>query len=172
MRGCSRQDRCAQAAFYDLFARDIHVTAWRMSGNEQEAEEVVQEVLLRVLTRPALLLPDRAGMMRRLRCMTINECIDLLRKRHVTWEDLDEQTNLSDVQDPDDFLIREERNDLLRQAIEALPQQSRTVLQLVLLEEMGYDEVATLLHITPSSVRAHLTRAKQKLRNYVKNEKR
>lgn len=172
MQGCGRQNRRAQAAFYDLFAHDIHVTAWRMSGNVQEAEEVVQEVLLRVLTHPSLLLPDQTGMMRRLRRMTVNECIDLLRKRHITWENLDEQTAICDEQSLDDFLIREERNDLLRRAIEALPQQSRTVVQLVLLEETGYDEVAALLHITQSSVRAHLTRAKQKLINYVKNEKR
>lgn len=172
MRGCGRQSRRAQAAFYDLFARDIHVTACRILGNAQEAEEVVQEVLLRVLTRPALLLPDRTGMTRRLRRMAINECIGLLRKRHITWEDLDEQTDISDGQSLDDFLLREERTGLLRRAIAALPQQCRTVLQLVLLEELDCEEVATLLHITNSSVRAHLTRAKQKLIDYVKDERR
>lgn len=164
MHGCTGRERRAQAAFYDLFARGIHVTAYRMLGSAEEAEEVVQEVLLKTLTNTVLLLPDHGGMVRRLRRMAVNECIDRLRKRHVTWEELDEETDmLHDEQDLDELLMQEERSGLLRQAIETLPPQSRTVLQLVVLEDMDYEDVASALHITNSCVRAYLTRAKQKL---------
>ncbi|MDE5560522.1 MAG: sigma-70 family RNA polymerase sigma factor [Bacteroidaceae bacterium] len=172
IRGCTRRERRAQLAFYDLFARRVHVTAYRMLDNAQEAEDVVQEILLRTLTNPVILVPDFGGMGRRLRRMTINECVDRLRKRHIDWEVLDEQKEICDEQSLDEQLVREERSELLYSAIEALPQQSRTVLQLAVIEEMSYDEIASVLHISSSGVRAHLTRAKQKLVNWFKNEKR
>ncbi len=172
MHGCARHKRWAQAAFYDLFACAIHVTACRMLGSTEEAEEVVQEVLLRTLTNTVLLVPDRSGMARRLRRMTINECIDRLRRRHVTWEELDgQEEGVCYEDDLDEILAQEERSSRLRRAIETLPQQSRTVLQLVVLEEMDCEEVASLLHISQSGVRAHLTRAKQRLINYFRNER-
>lgn len=171
VQGCTGQERRAQLAFYDLFARRIHVTAYRMLGSAEEAEEVVQEVLLRTLTNPVLLLPDYGSMGRRLRRMTINECIDRLRKRRISWETLDEQKDICDEQTLDEQLVREERCELLRHAIEALPLQSRTVLQLAVLEEMDSDEIASLLHISNSGVRSHLSRAKQKLVNWIKNGK-
>jgi DNA-directed RNA polymerase specialized sigma24 family protein len=42
-------------AFYDLFAPTLFATAYRLLNNDCEAEEVVQEVLLRVLTNNSLL---------------------------------------------------------------------------------------------------------------------
>lgn len=170
IHGCIRRERRAQAAFYDLFAPGIHVTAYRMLDSAEEAEEVVQEILLRTLTNPVLVVSDHGGMARRLRRMAINECIDRLRKRHVVWEELDGQTDVCDEQDLDELLIREERSGLLRHAIATLPQQSRTVLQLAVLEEMDHDDIASVLHITKSTVRSHLTRAKQKLANSFKHE--
>lgn len=121
VHGCTGHERMAQLAFYDLFARRIHITAYRMLGSAEEAEDVVQEVLLRTLTNPVLLLSDYGGMGRRLRRMTINECIDRLRKRRISWETLDGQQDICDEQSLDEQLVREERGELLRHAIEALP---------------------------------------------------
>lgn len=169
LRGCEAGERRAQMAFYDLFAPSMHVTACRMLDCAGEAEEVVQEILFRTLTNRLLLLPDHVGMARRLRRMVINECISLLRKRHVTWEALDECGDLAS--DDGDMLLQEERSELLRQAIKKLPPQNRTVMQLAVLEEMDYDDIASLLNISNASVRAHLTRAKYKLINFFKNER-
>lgn len=166
INGCTLRERRAQASFYDMFAQRSYATAYRILESQEEAEEVVQEIILRTLTHPELLVHDRVSMERRLRRMVINECIDLLRKRHITWEKLDTKTDVSDEQEMDVLLIREERTDLLRQAIMTLPPQSRTVLQLSVLEEMDNEEIASILHITSSSVRAHMTRAKQKLIKY------
>lgn len=172
IQGCVKHRRQAQADFYDLFARCVYDTAYRMLGCVEEAEDVMQEILLRTLTNPVLLVHDREGMAKRLRRMTINESIDRLRKQHVIWEDLDVRADTGDEQEQDELLMKAERSELLRHAIESLPVQGRTVLQLAVIEEMNYDEIASLLHITNSCVRAHLTRAKNKLINYFGNEKR
>ncbi len=142
-----------------------------MLDSIEESEEVVQNVLLRTLTNPPILLPDNTDMARILRRMTINECIDRLRKKRITWEKLDENADMRDGQSLDEQLLKEERSEQLRYAIRALPPQSRTVLQLAVLEEMDYGEIASALHISNSNVRAHLTRAKQKLINWFRDER-
>ncbi len=170
-RGCREGKRPAQTAFYDRFAPRLYVTAFRLLNHSAEAEEVVQEVLLRTLTNTKTLLDGVQDMERRLNRMTINASIDHLRKqRKVTRELWDEKMDTEEDASMEKLLMLEEERGMLRLAIEALPVQSRTVLQLAILEEMETEEIATLLHIKASSVRAHLSRAKQKLINWFRHE--
>ncbi len=169
--GCRGGKRAAQTAFYGLFAKELFTTAVRLLNDTAAAEEVMQDVLLRVLTDTSLLLLDHAAMERRLKRMTINAAIDHLRKaRRIQWEAWDE--HLEPCEDEtEELLYLEEQTERLRRAIEALPTQSRAVLQLAVLEEMPLSDVASILQIKASSVRAHLTRAKQRLITWFKNER-
>ena len=74
-----------------------------------------------------------------------------------------EQKVAAYLEEADRLLIREEQSSLLRLAIGSLPDKYRTVLMLSVVEEMDTDEISALLHITPSSVRCQLSRAKQQL---------
>ncbi len=169
--GCRGGKRTAQTTFYGLFAEGLFATAVRLLNETAAAEEVVQDVLLRVLTDTSLLLNDQASMERRLKRMTINAAIDHLRKtRRIQWETWDEHFEPSE-DETEELLQLEEQSTRLRHAIEALPTQSRAVLQLAVLEEMPLSDVASILQIKASSVRAHLTRAKQRLITWFKNER-
>lgn len=169
--GCRGGKRAAQTAFYGLFAEGLFATAVRLLNDAAAAEEVMQDVLLRVLTDTSLLLNEQAGMERKLKRMTINAAIDHLRKtRRIQWEAWDEHLEPSE-DDTEELLRLEEQTEMLRRAIEALPTQSRAVLQLAVLEEIPLSDVAAILHIKASGVRAHLTRAKQRLITWFKNEK-
>ncbi len=166
--GCREGKRKAQTAFYDCFAQRLYVTAYRLLNDSAEAEDVVQEALLHVLTTPTMLLNDYSDMVRWLNRMTVNASIDRLRKRKVTWEEWTEQMEVKEETNLEDLLLLEERSGMLRQAIGTLPDQCRTVLQLAVMEEMSTEEIASLLRISPSGVRAHLTRAKTKLINQMR----
>ncbi len=166
--GCRAGKRGAQAAFYDCFVQRLYVTACRLLNQSEEAEEVAHEVLLHVLTDTALLLDGCDDMARRLSRMAVNRSIDRLRQRKVTWGEWDESVEMEEDDGMEEVLLLEERSGLLRQAVEMLPEQCRTVLQLAVLEEMSTEDIAELLRIKPSGVRAHLSRAKQKLINLMK----
>ncbi len=169
--GCRSGKRTAQTAFYALFAEGLFATAVRLLNDAAAAEEVMQDVLLRVLTDTSLLINDHAAMERRLKRMTINAAIDHLRKaRRIQWEAWDEHLEPND-NETEELLYLEEQTERLRQAIEALPTQSRAVMQLAVLEEIPLSDVAAILNIKASGVRAHLTRAKQRLVTWFKNEK-
>ena len=64
----------------------------------------------------------------------------------------------------DDFLERAELRDLVRSAIDRLPEQYRIVLLLRDIEEMTTEETAEALGITPNAVKIRLHRARQALR--------
>lgn len=61
-------------------------------------------------------------------------------------------------------LERQETRDLVRRAIDRLPESYRTILVLRDIEDLGTDETATLLSISPNAVKIRLHRARQALR--------
>lgn len=171
--GCRKRDRAAQTAFYDQYAAGLYATAFRVLAEEAEAEEVVQEVLLHVLTNTMSLLNTPEDMARRLNRMAVNAAIDHLRKgRRMRWEAWNDNIEPDDEEQTEELLRLEEQSGQLHRAIEALPTQNRAVLQMAVLEGMTADEIASVLHIKVSGVRAHFFRAKMRIIEWFKNEKR
>jgi len=60
-------------------------------------------------------------------------------------------------------LLRKERAALLRAAIDKLPEQMRRCLLLRVYQEMQYREIATVLRLSPQTVKAHLFQARRRL---------
>ncbi|MEL7061792.1 MAG: RNA polymerase sigma factor, partial [Acidobacteriota bacterium] len=71
---------------------------------------------------------------------------------------------LADRQDLEATLLERERRDLLRQAIEELPDRMRQIVELRIVQERSYREIATLLQLRESTVKTDLRLAKTKLR--------
>lgn len=65
---------------------------------------------------------------------------------------------------PEQQLLRNEREVLVRQAINSLPEKQRSALILREYEQMDYNEIATILDLTVSSVKSLLFRARQSIR--------
>ncbi len=166
--GCKKDNQKAQMEFYALFSREVYVTAYRLLDNAFDAEEVMQESMLKVLVNKDLLLPRQGNMLMRIKRIAINASIDILRRRSdtVLWND-----NIDAEEDEsfEDVLMREERLMLLHKAIESLPIGYRTVVLMYIVEELGYNEIAQILNITASAVRSQLTRAKRRITEWFDN---
>lgn len=65
---------------------------------------------------------------------------------------------------PEQQLLRNEREVLVRQAINSLPEKQRSALILREYEQMDYNEIASILDLTVSSVKSLLFRARQSIR--------
>lgn len=92
-RQCLRQEPKAQLKFYTLFYKGVYNSCYRILGESQEAEEVMQEVFLKVFDRMEECSDGQEGMARMLKRMAINRSIDLLRKRKVVFTELKEEGN-------------------------------------------------------------------------------
>lgn len=64
---------------------------------------------------------------------------------------------------PGEGLFQKERTRLLREAIERLPEQMRKCLVLRVYHEMKYREIATVLKLSPETVKVHLFQARRRL---------
>lgn len=158
---CEKHDRRAQMAFYDRFYQDVYRSAFYLLGETGEAEEVMQEVLLKALDRISEADRNERIMRNRLKRMAINASIDLLRKRKTIFQPIDEHADFQE--EYVDVADQEWRVERLKQAVDTLPIGYRTVVNLRLLEEFSFDEIAELLGISSSTARSQFTRAKQRL---------
>lgn len=129
-------------------------------GVPQDAEDVVQEVFLRLYTAEK---PFESGehLRRWLIRVTVNVCRDVLkspwRKRRVPLEAVPDQPV---------FDKPEERE--LYQAVMALPEKYRTVLDLFYYEELSTKEIGALLGLRQSAVTTRLSRARELLKQQLK----
>lgn len=138
----------------------------RMVGNASEAEDVMQEALLKAFTR----IDTYEGVVSFgawLKKIVINRSLDYLKKRKVKFEELNEK--IPD-EEPEAIVISEVHMEQLKRAIQQLPDGYRVVLTLYLLEGYDHEEIAQILGITNVSSRSQYMRAKLKLREMIKEE--
>ncbi len=151
--------------FDELFAahqRKVYLAAYRVTGNAQDAEDILQSVFLRLLQRQQD--PDsRANPAGYLCRSAINAGIDLLRSRaRAQSETLIEEMHSSDGA-ADDELRQAEIRRHMRAAILELEPATAEVFALRYFEDFSNREIAVLLDTTPNSVAVTLHRARARL---------
>jgi RNA polymerase sigma-70 factor (ECF subfamily) len=136
--------------------------ARRVTGNSADAEEIVQEALLRVWTNAPRWRPIAAFRTWFYR-VVLNLCLS--RRRRTPFLPLDEA---GDPVDPgasaDVALERAETDRLVATAIAKLPDRQRAAIVLTYHEGLSNAEAAAILDTSVSSVEALLVRAKRALR--------
>lgn len=179
MTGASRSDppelldrlrRGERAAFEDLvraYEHRIFAVAARMLGSRAEAEEVAQEVFLRVHRAVGEFRGD-ARLSTWLYAIASRLCLNRLAaadRRHP--RDGDEALAAVPSTEPDAAarLERLELEEALRQAIEALPDERRIVVVLRDFEGLSYEEISEVLDLEPGTVRSRLHRARMDLKD-------
>ncbi len=156
---------------YRKFGPPIFRTAFRILCTEKDAEDVMQNSLIKFITGKVRTENDRMtyGWLRK---TCIRECMDILRKRNrMTFIDDGENTVTCRKMESGPFDM--ERNDmipLLLKALSSMKDEYRLILNLHLIEEMGYKEISEILNISESGVRSKYMRARQKLAELIKSE--
>lgn len=159
-----------QRAYRELAGRHLPAMlglARRILGNAADAEEVVQEAMLRVWTHAPRWQP-LAAFRTWLTRIVVNLCLD--RKRRAPWVALEAAGEIVDPT-PDAAAQSEvdERERLLAGAIAELPARQRTAIVLTYSEGLSNAQVAEVLDTTVSAVETLLMRGKQNLRRALGN---
>ena len=136
--------------------------ARRMLGNTADAEEVVQDAMLRVWTNAARWRPE-ARFRTWLYRVVVNLCLN--RKRRAPFASLEAAGDPADPSpDAATLLERDERDRAIAAAIGRLPERQRAAIVLTFHEGLSNAEAAAVLGTTRSAVETLLVRAKQSLR--------
>jgi len=141
-------------------------TAYRIVGNWSDAEDVAQEVFVR-LHRHGLHFSDGAALSGWLYRVTVNLCLDRLRSQRVA-EELPELS--SGELSAEAELIRVEQKRRLMAALARLPAKERAAVVLREIEGLSTAEVAAILGSTDGTVRSQVAKAIARLRTILTGE--
>ncbi|MBV7533024.1 RNA polymerase sigma factor [Chitinophaga sp. sic0106] len=159
-----------QAAFKQLFLRYrdfVYTTALRITQSEIEAEEIVQDVFVKIWSIREELADINnleAFIFTIARNYTFNALKRILRERERTGE-WPVKESLSAVE-PDELAGAREFLHLYQQAIEKLPPQQKQVYLLIKEEELTKVEVARIMRISPNTVKSHYDAAVRAVRAF------
>ncbi len=161
----ARVARGDEAAYRLLTRRHVAAMlglARRILGNAGDAEDAVQEAMLRVWTHAPRWQP-LAAFKTWLTRIVVNLCLD--RKRRKPWVGLEAAGDIIDpTPDAAEQAEQSEQDRLVAKATAELPDRQRTAIVLTYGDGMSNAQVAEILDTTVSAVETLLVRAKQNLR--------
>jgi RNA polymerase sigma-70 factor (ECF subfamily) len=134
--------------------------AYAVLGDHQLAEDAAQESFARALVRVRS-LKDRAKFAPWLAAICRNVAKDMAaaRAKQISTEDL------SQVAQPKND---DESGRLILRAIERLPVRTRELIVLRYYNSLSYEQITSILGISPAAINGRLARAKRKMANYLR----
>lgn len=160
-------DQQSLMSLYDICCTTVFNASFRILLNEQDAEEVTQDAILKAFSLLHSFKGTQRDFVAFVKTIAINKSIDEYRKfkrlpLHVDIKEISYDKGNND-NDDEIFSI-----DKVKKAIDDLPEGYRLVITLRLLEEMEYEDIANTLNINASSVRSQYSRGIAKLREVLR----
>ena len=148
------------------YERLVLVTAFRLTGNLPDAQDVSQEVFLKLYRNLGKLASEDAVASWLYR-VTVNACNDLQRRRRPEDPIEHEGQLTSGAMDPHQALAESERSRALQLSLRMLSEKERAALVLRDLEGLSTEEVAHALGCTEATVRSQICKARVKVKGFV-----
>lgn len=152
----------------------------KMVRDQQQVDDLVQEAFVKAFGSIESYNPDYAFSTWLYR-ITTNHTIDYIRKRKLSTFSIDKpiQTRDGELQmeipdstyRPDRAVVADQRNAILREAIEGLPPKYHRVIVMRHQQEMSYDEIAEELDLPLGTVKAHIFRARALLNKALRDRR-
>ena len=164
-----------QDAFTELvmdYERAVFNLTYRMLGDMVDAEDAAQEAFLRAYRN--LEHYDHSRSFRTwVLSIASHYCIDLIRKRRLSWLSLDdvlpgEMMAAIEHRSIEDLTIDSERERNLQAMLALVKPDERAIMILRYWNDLSYEEIADMLHVNVGVVKSRLFRARQALANRMK----
>jgi RNA polymerase sigma-70 factor (ECF subfamily) len=161
LQGCLKNNAAAQKALYQKYSAKMLVVCYRYGHNREDAEDMLQEGLIKVFSQIHT-FENRGALEGWIRRIIVHTCINNLKKNKRFNESVD-------IIHANSIPVREESIPSIIQAkevvecIRMLPIGYRTVLNLYAIEGFSHKEISNMLDIEESTSRSQYTRAKAML---------
>jgi RNA polymerase sigma-70 factor (ECF subfamily) len=167
VRDVARGDQSAFAQLVGRHVAAVRSVALRFTGSTADADDVAQDVFLKVWTHASGFDPEKASFTTWLHRIAANRCFDLLRsRRRWGWLGLDAaQERAATHPRADDALAECETLDAVRADILSLPERQRMALLLVVTADRSAQDVADVLGVSRGAAEQLIVRARQTLRD-------
>lgn len=158
-------DQGAFSWIVDKYKDMVYTLCVRMLSSEADAEEAAQDVFVKVY-KSINTFKGNSKFSTWIYRITYNQCISIIRKKVKMIDLVDElpQTEVDESSlDALEELRQEERNNFIKQAMEALPETDAFILTLFYFEELSLEEICEVTGQTNNNVRIRLHRARKKM---------
>jgi RNA polymerase sigma-70 factor (ECF subfamily) len=165
-------DAGAFAGLYDRHGRAAYSLAYRMMGEKQAAEDLVQEAFLRLWRGAAGYRAERGSVRTWILSIVHNRGIDYLRSnvsRRRTQERVEMTSQTSQPSEAFSEAWRNTQREHVRHALSNLPQEQLRILELAYFSGYTHVEIAELLDLPLGTVKSRMRLGLQKVRTFFDN---
>ncbi len=159
----------SRAEFNELvheLSRKLYGYAFRILGNQEEAEDAVQEIFIK-LWKMGDKLQEYNSIEALATTMTKNFCIDQVRKRKRTPVEVisNREFRISSDASPLEEIENKESNEILHKIIETLPEAFQSIIVYRHIDDFSYEEIAEKTGQSVNTLRVTLSRARKMIRD-------
>jgi RNA polymerase sigma-70 factor (ECF subfamily) len=161
------RDTHAFATLYDRHVRAAYSLAYRMMGERQAAEDLVQDAFLKLWHGASSYRPERGNVRSWLLAIVHNQAIDQIRSsssRRRTQEKVEASAPRMQPSEAFAESWRNARRDQVREALKSLPEEQLKVLEFAYFGGYKHAEIAELLGLPLGTVKGRMRLGLKKLR--------
>ena len=167
----------AFASLMNRYRDSIYFMLLKMVNNPADAEDLTIEAFGKAFRNIETYTP-RFAFSTWLFMIATNNCIDFIRKKQASPNTIDHGENgldlltiniQSDMPDPEEALINDQKIAILRKIVNQLKSPYREIIELRYYKEYSYEEIAEELDLPLGTVKAQLFRARELLSNILSN---
>jgi RNA polymerase sigma-70 factor (ECF subfamily) len=164
-RRVAARDRAAFLALYDRYAGRVYGLCLRMLQEPSAAEETSQETFLKLWSRAGQFDPGRGALVSWLLTIARRSALDRLRReaRRPLHQPADADELLGQIADPSSE-TEEARWRSLRLALQQLPREQRTAIELAYYQGLSHRDISEILDIPLGTVKTRIRLGMQRLR--------
>lgn len=166
-----RNAETRRSAFSELVKKhseELYWTARHIVGTHEDADDVVQNTFIKAWNKLDEFRGDsKPGTW--LHRIAVNEALDHIRRER-KYRDNDAGDAGSVHAFADEYFDGDKTEQLLREAIETLPEAQRAVFSLKYFEELQYKEISEILGTSEGGLKANYHHAVEKIKNYIKKK--
>ena len=163
-------DEGAFTVLVKKYQKWVHTLVWRKIGDFHTAEEITQDIFLKVYKKLSTLKPPE-NFPGWLYVIATRHCMTWLRKKRQPATSLDAMptTELEELcytqyeEARGEEVSLEYQRELIKRLLQTLPESERTVVTLYYLAEMTSEDISTFLGVSPNTIRSRLRRARKRL---------
>jgi RNA polymerase sigma factor (sigma-70 family) len=175
---CLAGDDAAWEQLVKINTRRVYGICYRFTGNDAEAQDLAQDVFLRVFRSLGSFRAGEGSFVVWLTRLTRNLLIDHYRRTKIerVTESIEDQLPILEEKSvgggrADGLLAGREASEILQGALQKLSPELRETVILRDLEELEYREIAEILHVPEGTVKSRLNRGRAELARVLKRQK-
>ncbi|MCR6638197.1 MAG: sigma-70 family RNA polymerase sigma factor [Sporocytophaga sp.] len=170
IRGCKKNDSIAQEALFKLYSKKLMTVCLRYSSCREDAEDLFQESMIKIF-QSLHSFEEKGSVEGWMRRIVTNNAIKEFRKRKYL-SSLSEPESFNLPVFADDDVIEKMSGEELMNVIHKLPEGSRMVFNLFVIEGYSHKEISEMMHISEGTSKSQFFNAKKILKTLLgKGEK-